>query len=123
MNKKVEWQKQVARLGREVGEWLAEMSEENLDELEERLEPLVKRLQKEYGWTAARARKELAAYLDEYGSRTQAIVDRTLDQLNARFHSRHKRKQRRGGRWLWAAFALGVFVVAWQLIRPGESQV
>lgn len=120
---KVEWQKQVARLGREVSEWLAEMSEENLDELEERLEPLVKRLQKEYGWTASRARKEVASYLDEYGSRTQAIVDRTLDQLNARLHSRNKRKQRRGGRWLWAVFALGVFVVAWQFIRPGESQV
>jgi uncharacterized protein YjbJ (UPF0337 family) len=117
--KKENLQRQVARLGREVAEWLAEMSEDDLKEFEGKLDQLVTRLQKEYGWTATRAKREVAAYLDDYRERTQAVVDHTLDALNARFHSRAKRKSGGWGRLLWVGFAVAAFAVAWQVIQPG----
>jgi hypothetical protein len=121
MNKE-DLQKQITRLGREMGEWLSELGEDELKDIEGRFEQLVEKLQAQYGWTAERAKREITGYLDEYSGRTQEIVDRTLDTLNARLHSRHKRKSGGAGPWLWLAFGVGVFVLAWQFIQPNDGQ-
>jgi uncharacterized protein YjbJ (UPF0337 family) len=113
-------QKKVARLGREVSDWLGNLSEEDLAQIEGKVDQFLGMMQKEYGWTAARAKQELEGYLAQYRGRTQDVVDRTLDSLNARFHSSQKRKKSRAGGWLWLAYAVGVFVVAWQVIQPSD---
>lgn len=121
--KKDELQKQVIRLSREVADWLAEMTDEDVQQLEGKLDQLVGKLQKEYGWTAARAKRELAAYLDEYSGRTQDLVDQTLDKLNARFHSRGKRKPSPWGKLLWIGFGVGVAALAWKYIQPNDESL
>jgi uncharacterized protein YjbJ (UPF0337 family) len=112
---------QVVKLGRQVGEWLAELTEEDLEKVEHHLDTLVARVQKEYGWSPERAKREVAATLGAYSDRTQAVVDRTLDKLNARFHSKPKaQKPRRGwgGKIFWVAFSAAVAAVAWKVIDP-----
>jgi uncharacterized protein YjbJ (UPF0337 family) len=121
--KKEELQKQVIRLGREVTEWLAEMTESDVQQLEGKLDQLVSKLQKDYGWTSTRAKRELAAYLDQYSGRTQDLVDQTLDRLNARFHSRGKRKSSPWGKLLWVGFGVGVAAVAWKMIPPQNDSL
>lgn len=112
-------QKQVMQLGRDVADWLSELSEDDVKQLEGKLDQLLGKLQKEYGWTSARAKRELASYLDEYQGRTQDLIDQSLDKLNARFHSRSKkRKSGVWGKLLWVGFGVGVAAVAWQLIQP-----
>lgn len=119
--KKEDLQKQVIRLGREVAEWLSEMADDDVQQVEGKLDQLVSKLQKEYGWTSTRAKRELAAYLDQYSGRTQDLVDQTLDKLNARFHSRSKRKSSAWSKLLWVGFGVGVAAVAWKLIEPESN--
>src|SRR5690606_4415745 len=64
MKKQQGLQTQVMRLGRDVAEWLASLSDDDIKQLESHIDRLLGKLQKEYGWSAARARRELAAYLD-----------------------------------------------------------
>lgn len=119
--KKEELQKQVVQLSRDVADWLAELTDEDVKQLEGKLDQLVGKLQKDYGWTSARAKRELAAYLDEYSGRTQDLVDQTLDKLNARFHSKEKRKGRGWSRLLWIGFALAVAAAAWKVVQPDDT--
>ncbi len=122
MMKKDELQKQVKRLGHEVADWLADLTEDDVKQLEGRVDQLLGKLQKEYGWTSARAKRELAAYLDEYSGRTQDLVDQTLDKLNARFHSRTKQRKSSGwSKLLWVGFGVGVAAMAWKYIQPGND--
>lgn len=118
---KDELQKQVTRLGREVADWLSEMAEDDVKQVEGKLDQFVSKLQKDYGWTSARAKRELAAYLDEYSGRTQDLVDQTLDRLNARFHSRNKHKPSPWGKLLWIGYGVGVAALAWKFIQPGNE--
>jgi len=119
--KKEELQQQVLRLSRDVADWLAELTDDDVKQLEDKLDQLVGKLQKDYGWTPARAKRELAAYLDEYSGRTQDLVDQTLDKLNARFHSKNKRKGRGWSKLLWISFALAVGAVAWKFVQPDRT--
>lgn len=117
--KKQGLQTQVIRLGRDVAEWLASLTDEDIKKLEGNLDQLLEKLQKEYGWSAARARRELAAYLDEYSDQIQDLVDQSLDKLNVRFHSRYKRRKPSvWSRLLWVGFGVGVAALAWKYIQP-----
>lgn len=120
--KKQDLQSQVLRLSRDVAEWLASLTEDDIKQLEGKLDQLLGKLQKEYGWSAARARRELAAYLDEYSDQMQDLVDRTLDTLNARFHSRYKRRKPSvWSRLMWVGFGAGVAALAWKYIQPESN--
>ncbi len=117
--KKQGLQTQVIRLGRDVAEWLASLTDEDIKKLEGNLDQLLEKLQKEYGWSATRARRELAAYLGEYSDQMQELVDQTLDKLNARFHSRYKRRKPSvWSRLMWVGFGVGVAALAWKYIQP-----
>ena len=101
----------------------AKLTDDDVRLLDGKIDEALGILQERYAYTTQHAWEELSEYVQDYGERTQEltqdIVDRTLDTLNERFHSKPSFMQ--SVPWMWIALVAGGAYMAWQFMKPEET--